>query len=385
LECASAEHLAALHRSPNNAQGRQLPSPHGLVTVGAFSWHTATISRAPALIALREVSTPSAVLTQGFAVPVGRLDALLAGSIFPASIRPGPPIDESEARIALQGDPWTLGVDSTAAMAAAGIEATKVRFRFYGTFALGALAAMIAGVAVVLLVRQTDRTATERARFAASAAHELRTPLAGLRLYGEMLADDKGDPTRRKLYARRVADEADRLARVVSNVLGFAHLQRGGLSVELCDAELEPLVRESVARLRPALDAEGVPVDIAAASDVPMARLDPGALHQIVHNLLDNAAKFNRDAADRTVHLRISNVEGHPTLEVVDHGAGVVPSLRRRLFQPFAHHPDPGSPAGLGIGLAIVRALAEAQGARVSHRAPTGGGACFVVRFDAAR
>jgi signal transduction histidine kinase len=314
LECANSEHLAALRRTAGTGRARELPSPQGLVTVGPFSWHTVVIEEAPALVALREVSTPSAVLTQGFVVPGERLGSLLDGALFPAHVRPGDPGDVTEAVIPIEGDRWTVGVDASLAFVTAAEEATRMRSRFLMMFAIGAFAAMIAGGVVVLLVHETDRTARERARFAASAAHELRTPLAGLQLYGEMLAEGSGDPTRHATYGRRVADEADRLGRVVSNVLGFSKLQRHGLVVHPRTGALEPALRTSIDRLRPWVESAGASIDLQIASDIPVAVFDADALHQILQNLIDNAAKFNRDADDRTIHVTASSGQARPTI-----------------------------------------------------------------------
>ena len=381
IECASSEHLAALQRSAGGPRSRQLASPGGLVTVGAFSWHTASIDGTPSLVALREVSTPVAVLTQGFVVPADRLDDLLVGAPFRATARPGVPRSDGDAPIPIHGDSWMVQVDLEAAVADAAVEGARVEARFRRNFALGLVSVLVAGAALVLLVRETEKTGRERARFAAAAAHELRTPLAGLQLYGEMLADGTGDPERRAAYARRVADEAQRLGRVVSNVLGFSRLERGGLPVQAREGDLEPAVRAALDRLGPALDSEGISIELDVRPGVPQARFDADSLHQILLNLLDNAAKFNRQARDRTVQVTLLARDECPTLEVRDHGPGVDPAVRRRLFRPFTRHPDPGAPAGLGIGLAIVKALAGAQGAQVSFHDPPGGGAAFAVQF----
>ncbi|HXV75767.1 MAG TPA: HAMP domain-containing sensor histidine kinase, partial [Candidatus Polarisedimenticolaceae bacterium] len=146
--------------------------------------------------------------------------------------------------------------------------------------------------------------------------------------------------------------------------------------------DLEPAVRQAIDRLRPALESTGVTVELEVRPPVPAAVFDREALHQILQNLLDNSSKFNRDATDRTVRVHLAAPAGRPTLEVIDRGSGVAREVRRKLFRPFSHHPDPGAPAGLGLGLAIVRALAAAQGAEVSFRDRPGGGAVFSVRFD---
>jgi signal transduction histidine kinase len=235
------------------------------------------------------------------------------------------------------------------------------------------LTALLAGCAVVLLVWQTERIARERARFAAAAAHELRTPLAGLQMYGEMLADEEGDPSRVRLYASRVAAEAERLGRVVTNVLKFSRLQRGGIEIDSSVGDLGAAVRESAEKLRPALEANGALLELSVEEEIPPVSFDPDALHQILQNLLDNAEKFSREAEDRTIRVVVS-AAGGPTVAVIDRGSGMDSSRRR----------NGEAPAGLGIGLTLVRELARAHGAEFSHEEVSKGGTRASVRFKAA-
>jgi signal transduction histidine kinase len=380
LECADSGHVAALHRAPQPAEALP-PITSGVITVGPFTWHTTAIREQPALVAMREVATPSAVLTQGFVVLSESLESLLTGSLFPSHLRPGHPAVEGEAPVMIQGDAWTVAVVATEAAAAASVEAGRVRSRFRRTFWAGSLAALLAGCAVILLVWQTERLARERTRFAAAAAHELRTPLAGLQLYGEMLADEAGDPSRARLYARRVADEAERLGRVVTNVLKFSRLQRGGLEVKTSLGELGAAVRESTEKLRPALEANGAALELSIEDDMPEVSFDPDALHQIVQNLLDNAEKFSRESEDRTIRVLVGLDEGIPTLSVIDHGSGMETAAIGGLFSFLTRSPGSKPPTGLGIGLTLVRELARAQGAELIHEGIACGGSRFAVRF----
>jgi signal transduction histidine kinase len=373
LECADAGHGAALRRAPR--PGMDGPPPAGgIITVGPFTWHTATIREQPALVAMREVATPSAVLTQGFVVLSESLESLLTGSLFPSHLRPGAPDGAGQAPVVIHGDAWTVAVDASEAAASAAIDAGRIRSRFRKTFWAGSLAALLAGCAVIMLVWQTERLARERTRFAAAAAHELRTPLTGLQLYGEMLADEAGDPSRTRQYARRVADEAERLGRVVTNVLRFSRLQRGGMDVQLSPGDLGSAVRESVERMRPVIEANGASLELSVEDELPPVSFDADALHQILQNLLDNAEKYSRDAEERGIRVAVGIEDGSPTLSVMDRGSGMGSLRRRAASQP---------PAGLGIGLKLVQELVKAQDAELFQEAVEEGGSRFSVRFPA--
>ncbi len=381
LECAATDYLASIRSAATGLGRRIVDAPEGMVIVGPFSWHTAKIEDAPTLVALREVVTPSAVLSQGWVVNHAVLAELLNDAPYPAIIRPGVPEGDGQASLPLSRQKWTIELDLTEPMAQAEAEAAAIHSRFRLNFALGAVAALLAGIAIIVLVRRAEKLAAERARFAASAAHELRTPLAGLQLYGEMLAEGMGAPDKRQEYARRIADEANRLGRVVANVLGFSQLQRDGVQVKASRGDLAEATRGSVEQLRPAIEAAGAHIELILDENVPETEFDRDAVHQILQNLLDNAEKYTRDSDDRRIDVRVSANGAGPVLSVRDHGPGVDRALRRRLFSPFVRSSDPDAPAGLGVGLALVRALAEAQGATVTHRVVDGGGALFSVRF----
>ncbi len=381
LECAATDYLASIRRSATSLGRRIVDAPEGMVIVGPFNWHTATIENAPALVALREVVTPSAVLSQGWVVNHAVLAELVHDAPYPATIRPGVPEGDGQASLPLSRQKWTVELDLSEPMAQAEIEAAAIHGRFRLNFAIGAVAALLAGIAIIVLVRQAEKLSADRARFAASAAHELRTPLAGLRLYGEMLAEGLGAPEKRREYAQRISDEANRLGRVVANVMGFSQLQRDGVQVKTRRGDLAAATRESIEKLRPAIEAAGAQIDLILDGDVPETEFDGDAVHQILQNLLDNAEKYTRDSDDRRIDVRVSANGAGPVLSVRDHGPGVDHQIRRRLFVPFVRSGHADAPAGLGVGLALVRALAEAQGATVTHQPGDGGGALFSVKF----
>jgi two-component system sensor histidine kinase SenX3 len=346
------------------------------IVVAPLAWRTLAFAGAPALVAVRRVDTPDGPLAQGFVVDRAALTSALAG-------RAGDLVAElhaggAGAEIAAG---WTLTVaPNPHAVARAFDAAASVAREFVFRFVAIALAAALAAAFVVLLVARAEKLARERSQFAAAAAHELRTPLAGLQLYGDMLAGGLGDPDKVKDYARRMSEEAARLGRVVSNVLGFSQLERGTLGV---DAQVGPIgeaLRELAERAEPALDRAGAALALDVSPDL-RARFDRDALARVVANLLDNAEKYGRGGADRTIDLAARDRGDHVEIEVTDRGPGVTDT--RALFEPFARGAGPDAPPGLGLGLPLSRSLARAMGGDLEHRggAP---GATFVLTLPRA-
>jgi len=345
------------------------------ITVSPLSWRTLGFAGQPAVVAVRQVETPDGRLVQGFVVDRTALTSWLAthAGDAVAELRTG---DDGTTEI-VPG--WHLEVAANPrALVAAASEATAVARGFLLRFVAVGVTAILAAWLVVMLVARAERLARERSQFAAAAAHELRTPLAGLQLYGDMLADGLGDPSKMCDYARRMSEEASRLGRVVSNVLGFSQLERGNLSVAPRAGALGDALCELAEREQPMLDRAGAVL----ALDVPpelSATFDRDALARIVGNLLDNAEKYGRQAPDRTITLAARAAGASVEVVVTDHGPGIAPQARARLFQPFARGVTGDGPAGLGLGLALSQSLARAMGGELVYRPAPGGGAAFVL------
>lgn len=356
-----------------------------VIKVADFQWRTIEVNGEPVLMALRTVQTPEGFLTQGFQIDFAELQRRYFDRYMPVKLALGFPTGRAhgEAVLPLQGADWHVSVDATPALLSGERRAAGIETQFLWTFGIGAAIAVLAGLCVVLLVWQSDLLARERSRFAAAAAHELRTPLAGLRMYGEMLHEGLGDPAKGKDYARRVATEAERLGRVVANVLNFTRLERGKLATNPQLGDLVAAVTDCVARQRPALEAAGAKLELDLREALPAVKFDRDALAQIVQNLLDNAEKYSRASSDRTIQVTLvpDAEQRNVFLTVADRGPGISRDLSRRLFKPFSRGSDPDQPTGLGLGLALTRALAQAQGAEVLCSNGSGGGAIFRVKF----
>ncbi|MEZ4366501.1 MAG: HAMP domain-containing sensor histidine kinase [Kofleriaceae bacterium] len=364
------------------------------ITVPPLSWATLTDADGAAdAVALRRVELPDATLVQGFMVDLAELRAALADAggaedervdhpstlVARAEVPPGEPVIE----LPLRDLPWVVPIEEDAYLARIAPTVAALRPAFARRFVPIAVLAALCGALVVVLVARAERLARTRAQFAAAAAHELRTPLAGLQLYGDMLAGGLGDPGKAATYAGRIAEDAARLGRVVANVLGFSQLERGNLSVRPRDGDLAAAVRATVERLRPALARTGAELALVAPAPVP-ARFDEDAVDRVVANLVDNAEKYGRAGADRRVVVTVVATAAGPTVEVRDHGPGVPPVAARRLFRPFSRGGDADAPSGLGLGLSLSRALARAMGGELGHRPAPGGGAAFTLRLPPA-
>lgn len=369
------------------------------VTRCPMVWKTVSMGGEPVLVAVRPVANEHETIVQGFVVDVHELRRSLLGSYYPADCQATGPSCEQEAEteaptpperadlvsapLDLAGVSWHVAIDARPAREEATEQAALLWSDFRGTFSWVSLAALAAGVCLVGVVWQTDRLARQRAQFAASAAHELRTPLAGMRVYAEMLAEGLGDPSRSNRYARHIVSESERLGRVVSNVLGYSRLERGALQVRPEPGDLADAVRDCVCRLGAATEAAGVTVEVLVSSALPPVAFDRDAIFHIVQNLVDNAEKYTRDAVDRRIHVRVEPAPGGVALSVTDHGRGVPEHVQKALFRPFSRTDDKDAPPGLGLGLTLVQGLVRGHRGRVSYAPGPDGGAVFSVLFPA--
>jgi signal transduction histidine kinase len=247
------------------------------------------------------------------------------------------------------------------------------------------LAALVALLAVGLGGWSLLNLSERRIRFVSAVTHELRTPLTTLRLYLDMLMNGLvRDETQKQEYIRTLHAEADRLHRLVGNVLDFSRLenQRPRLNrTEVAVADLLAVLRATwQGRYQ---DAEK---ELLVESELPPGAAlwtDGELVQQVLCNLLDNACKYSRGAQDRRVWLRARAEGQRLVFEVEDRGPGVPPRERRLIFRAFRRGDSANVTAGgVGLGLALARRWTELLGGRLSLRpAAAEGGACFRVSF----
>jgi len=351
-----------------------------VIRVSPLKWHTMVFGSGPTLAALREVETPLGIRIQGFAVAASGVEQWLGSDArVQVGFTPEALLPPEQLSSPVSDTNWWLSSDPAPLVRQARTEGREAVMDFRRIFALGAVAVLLSALAVMVVILQTERLARQRGRFAAAAAHELKTPLASLRLHSEMLSEGLGDPERSGVYAARVAAESGRLGRVVSNMLDLARLEQGAQIANPQPGDISDAVRRCVERLQPSLEDAGLTVTIDIKTDLPTATFDHDALCQILDNLLDNAEKFTRDQPDRRAEVMVRESSEGIKITVSDNGPGIPRGAQHSLFKPFRRPKDDNAPAGLGLGLALARSLAKAQGGDLVLAEKNDTGATFVL------
>ena len=316
-----------------------------------------------------------------FETPLGSLRAPPGSSEIPPvgmGAAPGPPGARREAREA-----WRLVVAHHAGSLSAAVAKTRARNLGIG---LGVLA-LLGGSAAFLAVagHRARALARQQVTFVAAVSHELRTPLAAIRSAGQNLADGVvSDPEQVRRYGAMVQREGERLTALVEQTLELSGMLGRGRSVRLEEVDPARLVGEVLSEVRPR-----EPVEVDVPSGLGPVIADGVALRSALRNLVDNALKHGAGRSV-AVHARMAGMAGGARelqLVVEDGGPGVPSGETEHLFEPFyrgAAAREQGVP-GSGLGLSLVRHVAEAHGGRVSVGAGPGGrGVAFTLHLPLA-
>lgn len=232
------------------------------------------------------------------------------------------------------------------------------------------------------LLRRVRGALERERRFTADAAHELRTPLAALKVHAQNVAR-AATPAERQASLERMLTGLDRTVRLTEQMLAYSRAAATG-ELAHTNVPLRTLVSEAVEQLQPRIRERALRIDIASepANEVGEVRGDRQKLASLVGNLLDNAVRYAPEASAIEVALRRNGRE--ISLAVTDQGPGIAPELRERVFESYYRIPGSAG-SGSGLGLAIVNEVALAHGARVEIGAGNGGkGTRVSVRFSAA-
>src|SRR5215216_488181 len=224
-----------------------------------------------------------------------------------------------------------------------------------------------------LALQETDRLRTALLN---SVSHDLRTPLASIKASASSLLDRevRWSDAEREEFLTTINSEADRLTRLVHNLLDMSRIEAGALDPRLVECSLAEVVGPVVRRARAASRQR---IDVDVPEELPPVLVDPVRLDQVLTNLLDNARGY---AAGSPVQVVAGQAGGTLELRVVDHGPGIPAPERERVFDQFYRLKGGGRrPEGTGMGLAICRGIVRAHGGDLRVETTPGGGASFVL------
>lgn len=251
---------------------------------------------------------------------------------------------------------------------------------------IGWIAVLCALAAMAVMVRGIMRLSERRASFVSAVTHELRTPLTTFQLYSDMLQSGAVKEEKRGEYFRTLHREAGRLSHLVENVLAFSGIEKGSARAAPAALTAGELVQPMLERFSERLQEAGMKlaVDPGDPAWQVIVQADRAAVEHVLFNLIDNAAKYA--TGSKEVEITAETGRNRLSILVRDHGPGIPPSEKKRVFRAF--HKSAAAAAesrpGVGLGLALSRRLARAGGGELELRnVPEG--TCFALALPLAK
>ncbi len=244
-------------------------------------------------------------------------------------------------------------------------------------------------IGVVVTLRGTARElelSRLKSEFVSNGSHELKTPLALIRMFGETLAMGRvRDPERVQEYYSIISRESERLTQLINNVLDFSRIEGGRKTYELRLDSLRDVVEDTLRAYSYELDKEGFTVETDIPEDLPDTLLDRNAISLALLNLLSNAVKYSEE--DKRIGVSCAARNGFINLRVTDHGIGIDAEDLDNVFEKFYRGGGDvvAGTRGSGLGLAIVRHSIEAHGGAISVESTEGQGSTFTITLPIRR
>jgi CheY-like chemotaxis protein/two-component sensor histidine kinase len=213
-------------------------------------------------------------------------------------------------------------------------------------------------------------------------SHELRTPLNSIVGWSRLLESRDLPPEKARYALQAILQGAEAETHLVNSLLDLSRITSGKMDLDLKHVDLSQVVRAAADTVRPGADAKKINLDLSLSNSTITIKADKDRLQQIVWNLLSNAVKFT--PANGSIRVVVECERSNAQIRITDTGRGIRPEFLPRIFDRFAQdeRSSPEGRAGLGLGLAIVRALVEAHNGTIeATSAGEGHGSTFLVRF----
>jgi signal transduction histidine kinase len=268
------------------------------------------------------------------------------------------------------------------------------RAKLFAGLILGTVFAALAGLLAARRAWRRQLQLNEmKSNFVSSVSHELRAPIASVRLMAENLEGGKiPEPQKQKAYFSFIVQECRRLSSLVENVLDFSRIEQGRKQYEFEATDLGALARTTVKLMEPYAAEKGVRLEITGQEN-PAPHIessaDGRAIQQALVNLIDNAIKHSAKGQAVTVGIEIKSESAGPLvhLYVSDHGPGIPAAEHEKIFERFYRRGSElrRETQGVGIGLSIVKHIVEAHGGRVLVQSQAGQGSRFTIELTGRR
>lgn len=292
---------------------------------------------------------------------------------------PGPQVVRSVSETRL---PWTLRIVSADPALDSSRTVSRRRLVLVELAVVG-LILMAAAYVIGRAVTREIQAARLQSDFVAAVSHEFRSPLTVVRQLTELLASERAgrdEHERRKFYGV-LAHEAQRLHRLVENLLDFGRMEAGARAYRMEPLEMTTLVREVITEFEQQVSDRGYRIELDTDGSASTLRGDREAIGRALWNLLDNAVKYSPDC--RTIRVELARESGRVAIRVRDRGLGIPPAEQQAIFRKF----NRGSAAeatnakGTGIGLSMVRHIVEGHGGQILVESAPAAGTTFTMFF----
>ncbi len=213
--------------------------------------------------------------------------------------------------------------------------------------------------------------------FVATVSHEFKSPLTSIRQITEMLQSNRVPDSKREKYYAVMLQQGARLTHLIDNILDFSKMERGKKSYTMQSMNISDIVQNVADRFQQRMQDEGFIVKVDFQPDIPLIEADLTAMEQVLHNLLDNAAKYSGDS--RKIDIRGYTENGSVITSVQDYGIGITQKEQSRIFERFyrADNTHFNKVKGSGLGLTLVKEIIAAHGGRIQVSSIPGEGSIF--------